>query len=63
HSAPDKFYIEACDEGAKDVLVIDRVSMEMTLTGVINIPPSSATRHIYGIMGTIRLVAGKFSFY
>ncbi|KAK2864692.1 hypothetical protein Q7C36_003846 [Tachysurus vachellii] len=60
HAAPDKFYIEACDEGAKDVLVIDRVSMEMTLTGVINIPPSSATRHIYGIMGTIRLVAGTY---
>lgn len=33
HATPDKFYIEACDEGANDVLVIDRASMEMTLTG------------------------------
>lgn len=33
HATPDKFYIEACDDGANDVLVIDRASMEMTLMG------------------------------
>ncbi|KAK3508303.1 hypothetical protein QTP70_019525 [Hemibagrus guttatus] len=33
HATPDKFCIEACDDGASDVLVIDRASMEMTLTG------------------------------
>ncbi len=33
HTAPEKFYIEACDDGAGDVLAIDRVSTEMTLTG------------------------------
>lgn len=33
HVTPDKFHIEACDDGANDVLVIDRASMEMTLTG------------------------------
>lgn len=34
HATIDKFYIEACDDGATDVLVIDRISMEMTLTGL-----------------------------
>ncbi|TSK28268.1 Phosphatidylinositide phosphatase SAC1-B [Bagarius yarrelli] len=60
HATPDKFYIEACDDGANDVLVIDRASMETTLTGVMNIPPSGITRPICGIMGTIRLTAGMY---
>uniref|UniRef100_A0A3Q2D927 Uncharacterized protein n=1 Tax=Cyprinodon variegatus TaxID=28743 RepID=A0A3Q2D927_CYPVA len=34
HTTPEKFFIEACDEGADAVLVIDRVSNEMTLTGI-----------------------------
>ncbi|KAK3525176.1 hypothetical protein QTP86_021412 [Hemibagrus guttatus] len=58
HATPDKFCIEACDDGASDVLVIDRASMEMTLTGAMNFPPSGVTRPICGIMGTVRLVAG-----
>ncbi|OXB65956.1 hypothetical protein ASZ78_002704 [Callipepla squamata] len=33
HTTPEKFYVEACDEGADDVLAIDRVSTEVTLTG------------------------------
>ncbi|PWA19887.1 hypothetical protein CCH79_00019497, partial [Gambusia affinis] len=57
HTTPEKFFIEACDEGADAVLVIDRVSNEMTLTGRNDIPPSAVTRPICGIMGTIRLVA------
>ncbi|XP_042563012.1 phosphatidylinositol-3-phosphatase SAC1-A [Clupea harengus] len=60
HATVDKFYIEACDDGATDVLVIDRISMEMTLTGTQDIPPSGITRPICGIMGTIRLVAGMY---
>ncbi|XP_056597781.1 phosphatidylinositol-3-phosphatase SAC1-A [Triplophysa dalaica] len=60
HATPEKFYIEACDDGAKDVLVIDRVSTEMTLAGVKDIPPSGVTRPICGIMGTTRLVAGMY---
>ncbi|KAF5898096.1 phosphatidylinositide phosphatase SAC1-B, partial [Clarias magur] len=60
HVTPEKFYIEACDDGANDVLVIDRASTEMTLTGLKNIPPSGVTRPICGIMGTIRLVAGMY---
>ncbi|XP_077052553.1 phosphatidylinositol-3-phosphatase SAC1-A [Siphateles boraxobius] len=60
HATPEKFYIEACDDGANDVLVIDRVSTEMTLAGIKDIPPSGVTRPICGIMGTVRLVAGMY---
>uniref|UniRef100_A0A6Q2WUL3 SAC domain-containing protein n=1 Tax=Esox lucius TaxID=8010 RepID=A0A6Q2WUL3_ESOLU len=56
----EKFYIEACDDGADAVLAIDRVSNEMTLTGKKDVPPSANTRPICGIMGTIRLVAGMY---
>ncbi|NXD08688.1 SAC1 phosphatase, partial [Nothocercus nigrocapillus] len=57
HVTPEKFYVEACDDGADDVLAIDRVSTEVTLTVKKDIPPSAVTRPIYGILGTIRLVA------
>uniref|UniRef100_A0A803TRJ7 Phosphatidylinositol-3-phosphatase SAC1 n=1 Tax=Anolis carolinensis TaxID=28377 RepID=A0A803TRJ7_ANOCA len=43
-----------------DVLAIDRVSTEVTLTVKKDIPPSAVTRQIYGILGTIRLVAGTY---
>lgn len=33
HTTPEKFYIEACDDGANEVLAIDRVSTEMMLIG------------------------------
>uniref|UniRef100_A0A3Q0RUI9 Uncharacterized protein n=1 Tax=Amphilophus citrinellus TaxID=61819 RepID=A0A3Q0RUI9_AMPCI len=48
----ERFYIEACDDGSVDVLAIDRVSTEMTLTVI-----TTVTRPICGLMGTIRLVA------
>ncbi|KAM4630283.1 phosphatidylinositol-3-phosphatase SAC1-A isoform 1-T1 [Polymixia lowei] len=60
HTTPEKFFIEACDEGADAVLAIDRVSNEMTLTVKKDVPPSAVTRPICGIMGTIRLVAGMY---
>uniref|UniRef100_A0A674B0Q4 SAC1 like phosphatidylinositide phosphatase b n=1 Tax=Salmo trutta TaxID=8032 RepID=A0A674B0Q4_SALTR len=60
HTTPEKFYIEACDDGSNDVLSIDRVSTEMILTGMKDIPPHAVTRPICGIMGTIRLVAGTY---
>uniref|UniRef100_A0AAQ6AAH2 SAC domain-containing protein n=1 Tax=Amphiprion ocellaris TaxID=80972 RepID=A0AAQ6AAH2_AMPOC len=60
HTTPEKFFIEACDEGADAVLAIDRVSNEMTLTGKKDVPPSAVTKPICGIMGTIRLVAGMY---
>ncbi|KAJ8385686.1 hypothetical protein AAFF_G00183990 [Aldrovandia affinis] len=60
HTTPERFYVEACDEGASDVLIIDRVSTEMTLTVRKDVPPSAISRPICGIMGTIRLVAGMY---
>lgn len=35
HITPEKFYVEACDDGADDVLIIDRVSTEVTLSGIL----------------------------
>ncbi|XP_053718145.1 phosphatidylinositol-3-phosphatase SAC1-A [Synchiropus splendidus] len=60
HTTYDKFYIEACDEGVDAVLVINRVSNEMTLAGKKDVPPSAVTKPICGIMGTVRLVAGMY---
>ncbi|XP_075952646.1 phosphatidylinositol-3-phosphatase SAC1-B [Anarhichas minor] len=57
---PEKFYIETLDDGAEDVLAIDRVSTETTLTVRRDIPASAETRPICGLMGTIRLVAGMY---
>ncbi|KAI4891931.1 hypothetical protein NFI96_021902 [Prochilodus magdalenae] len=60
HTTPEKFYIEAGDDGANEVLSIDRVSTEMTLIGRKDVPPSAVTRQICGVMGTMRLVAGMY---
>ncbi|XP_069469454.1 phosphatidylinositol-3-phosphatase SAC1 isoform X2 [Ambystoma mexicanum] len=60
HTTPEKFYVEAFDDGTDDVLVIDRVSTEVTLTGKKDVPPSAVTKTIYGILGTLRLVAGMY---
>uniref|UniRef100_A0A8C9ZNL3 SAC1 like phosphatidylinositide phosphatase b n=1 Tax=Sander lucioperca TaxID=283035 RepID=A0A8C9ZNL3_SANLU len=59
-TTPEKFYIEACDDGSEDVLAIDRVSTEMTLTAKRDVPASADSRPICGLMGTIRLVAGMY---
>ncbi|XP_035771864.1 phosphatidylinositol-3-phosphatase SAC1-B-like [Neolamprologus brichardi] len=59
-TTPEKFYVEACDDGSVDVLAIDRVSTEMTLTVRQDVPASAETRPICGLMGTIRLVAGTY---
>ncbi|XP_037592702.1 phosphatidylinositol-3-phosphatase SAC1 [Cebus imitator] len=60
HITPEKFYVEACDDGADDVLIIDRVSTEVTLAVKKDVPPSAVTRPIFGILGTIHLVAGNY---
>ncbi|KAG7275458.1 hypothetical protein CRUP_008314 [Coryphaenoides rupestris] len=60
HTTPEKFFIEACDEGADAVLAIDRVSNEITFTVKREVPSSTVTRPVCGIMGTIRLVAGMY---
>ncbi|XP_060938050.1 phosphatidylinositol-3-phosphatase SAC1-B isoform X1 [Limanda limanda] len=59
-TTPEKFYIEACDDGSVDVLTVDRVSTEMTLTVRRDIPVSAESRPICGVMGTVRLVAGMY---
>uniref|UniRef100_A0A8C2ZFV6 SAC1 like phosphatidylinositide phosphatase b n=1 Tax=Cyclopterus lumpus TaxID=8103 RepID=A0A8C2ZFV6_CYCLU len=59
-TTPEKFYIEALDDGSEDVLSVDRVSTETTLTGERDIPAVAETRPICGLMGTIRLVAGMY---
>ncbi|XP_069573326.1 phosphatidylinositol-3-phosphatase SAC1-B [Brachyistius frenatus] len=59
-TTPEKFYIEACDDGSEDVLAVDRVSTEMTLTVKRDVPASAETRSICGLMGTVRLVAGTY---
>ncbi|XP_077125536.1 phosphatidylinositol-3-phosphatase SAC1 isoform X4 [Ranitomeya variabilis] len=60
HTTPEKFFVEACDDGVDDVLAIDRVSTEVALTAKKDIPPSAITRPICGILGTVRLVAGMY---
>lgn len=60
HITPEKFYVEACDDGADDVLTIDRVSTEVMLAVKKDVPPSAVTRPIFGILGTIHLVAGNY---
>ncbi|XP_068944448.1 phosphatidylinositol-3-phosphatase SAC1 isoform X1 [Petaurus breviceps papuanus] len=60
HVTPEKFYVEPCDDRVDDVLAIDRVSTEVTLTVKKDVPPSAVTRTIFGILGTIRLVAGSY---
>lgn len=66
HTTPEKFFIEACDEGADAVLAIDRVSNEMTLTGrkslevcfrkIITIKYGSAVKGVIHIIITIIII-------
>ncbi|XP_056289740.1 phosphatidylinositol-3-phosphatase SAC1-B isoform X2 [Pseudoliparis swirei] len=59
-TTPEKFYIEALDDGSEDVLSIDRVSTETTLTVRRDVPVVAESRPICGLMGTVRLVAGMY---
>ncbi|XP_072024166.1 LOW QUALITY PROTEIN: phosphatidylinositol-3-phosphatase SAC1-B-like [Amphiura filiformis] len=61
HTTDDKYYIEARDPGAREVLVIDRLSQEIYLERDASQVPSSAfSRPICGIVGIIRLLAGPY---
>ncbi|PWA26306.1 hypothetical protein CCH79_00018798 [Gambusia affinis] len=60
HTTAEKFYIEQSDNDSVDVLVIDRVSTEMSLTVRSDVPMSAETMPICGVMGTIRLPAGMY---
>ncbi|XP_049789260.1 phosphatidylinositol-3-phosphatase SAC1 [Schistocerca nitens] len=56
---PEKFYIEATN--SNELLVIDRVSQDMLLQGKhVQIPQSSSSKPICGIIGIIRLIAGPY---
>ncbi|XP_032414240.1 phosphatidylinositol-3-phosphatase SAC1-B isoform X1 [Xiphophorus hellerii] len=60
HTTAEKFYIEQSDNDSVDVLVIDRVSTEMSLTVRSDVPMSAETMPVCGVMGTIRLPAGMY---
>uniref|UniRef100_A0A8C6A8H9 Uncharacterized protein n=1 Tax=Marmota marmota marmota TaxID=9994 RepID=A0A8C6A8H9_MARMA len=49
---PEKFYVEACDNEADDILTIDPVSTEVTLIAKKDVPPSAVTRPIFRMVGT-----------
>ncbi|XP_076009906.1 phosphatidylinositol-3-phosphatase SAC1-B [Genypterus blacodes] len=59
-TTPERFYIEPCGHDSVDVLAIDRVSTEISLTARRDIPAFAETKVIWGVMGTIRLVAGMY---
>eukprot|EP00058_Branchiostoma_floridae_P008729 XP_002594217.1 hypothetical protein BRAFLDRAFT_117627 [Branchiostoma floridae] len=59
HIDPEKFYVEALD--SNELMIIDRVSYEITLVeNKGQIPPSAITRTIFGIMGVVRLIASPY---
>ncbi|XP_038068344.1 phosphatidylinositol-3-phosphatase SAC1-like [Patiria miniata] len=61
YTTDDKFYVEARDDGTKELLVIDRLSQEISLEQSSDqIPPFATSRPICGLMGTIRLLAGPY---
>ncbi|XP_035829219.1 phosphatidylinositol-3-phosphatase SAC1 isoform X2 [Aplysia californica] len=63
HITSEKFIVEPVSNsaGQEDVLVIDRLTQEISLqSGESGIPASAITKTIYGIVGIIRLVAGPY---
>ncbi|XP_033626106.1 phosphatidylinositide phosphatase SAC1-like [Asterias rubens] len=61
YTTDDKFYVEAHDSGSKELLIIDRLSQEITLgDSGSQIPPFATSKPICGLMGTIRLLAGPY---
>jgi phosphatidylinositol 4-phosphatase len=60
HEIPDKFFVET-NGNSRELLVIDRLTQEITLVENRNqIPPVAKSRPICGIIGTIRLLAGNY---
>lgn len=60
HETSDQFFIEPCQSQA-NILVIDRLSQEFSLVSAkTEIPSTSKSRPIFGIVGTIRLLAGHY---
>lgn len=60
YATSEKFYVEPA--GTKVLLVVDRVSQQIyTQAGTANqIPPTASRRKIWGIVGTIRLLACRY---
>ncbi|KAF7411864.1 hypothetical protein HZH66_000760 [Vespula vulgaris] len=60
YATPEKFYVEPA--GIKVLLVVDRVSQQVyTQVGTASlIPPTASRRKIWGIVGTIRLLACRY---
>lgn len=57
YSTDDKFFVESSQ--AKQLLVIDRISKELTLeANKGQIPFSASQKHIYGIVGIVHLISG-----
>ena len=62
HETSDQFFIEPSHHNQGGVLVIDRLSQEIKLIeSSKNVVPTSAkSKPIFGIVGTIRLLAGQY---
>ncbi|XP_046814003.1 phosphatidylinositol-3-phosphatase SAC1 isoform X1 [Vespa crabro] len=60
YATPEKFYVEPA--GIKVLLVVDRVSQQVyTQVGTASlIPPTASRRKIWGIVGSIRLLACRY---
>ncbi|XP_046738405.1 phosphatidylinositol-3-phosphatase SAC1 isoform X1 [Diprion similis] len=60
YATPEKFYVEPV--GTKELLVVDRVTQQIyTQAGTASqIPPTASRRRIWGIVGTIRLLACRY---
>ena len=60
HISPDKFFVESLT-ATQVVLVIDRITYELTLqTNNGQIPPIASRKPIAGILGIIPLVSGPY---
>ncbi len=64
HETTDQFFIESTQNAASHILVIDRLSQEISwIDGSrrnSSIPPSARSRAIFGLVGIIRLLAGPY---
>lgn len=60
HETPDQFFIEP-SQNPTNILVIDRLNHEFSLVdGRKHVPSTARSRSIFGIVGTIRLLAGPY---
>ncbi|KAK3085970.1 hypothetical protein FSP39_011450 [Pinctada imbricata] len=60
HTTADKFYIEPSGSVTGELLVVDRVTQEITLQANQSLPSPAVTKKICGIFGIIRLIAGPY---